>query len=411
MIDDILTIDDVDVKGKTVLLRADLNCPTDPMTRMLTDVSRITRHIKTIRELAERGAKVVILTHQGDPFDELENFIEVKQHAEILAKMLGKKVSYIDDIFGPASRKAILSLEDGGILLLENTRFFSEDTRRFEDEKKKTPEELAKTGLVQKLYPLADIFVNDGFSVAHRCQPSTVGFSQVLPSIAGRVMEDEIKILSAIKKGAEKPCVFCLGGAKVSDRFKMMEVVLEEGIADVLLSCGIIGQLMLKASGYHLGRATEEFIEKRGFNRYVPICKKLLNTHHKRIRFPVDLAIEQKGRLEVDIASLPVEGLIRDIGRKTAEKFSTIIQEAKTVFMCGPPGCYEKPEFMYGTRTLFRAATASRAFTVAGGGNTNEALIRLDLFDKLSYVSTGGGALLRYLSGEKLAGIEALKVH
>ena len=411
MIDDILTMDDVDLKGKTVLVRVDLNSPTDPMTRKLTDVSRIKRHVKTIKDLYERGAKVVLLTHQGDPFDELENFIEVKQHAEILTKMLSRKVSYIDDTFGPAARKAIMGLTYGEILLLENTRFFSEDTRRFEDEKEKTPKELAETILVQKLYPLVDIFVNDAFSASHRCQPSTVGFSQVLPSIAGRVMEDEIRNLSAIVKGAEKPCVFCLGGVKISDRFKMMEAVLEKGIVDILLTCGIIGQLMLKASGYSLGSPSEAFIEERGFTRYVRICKKLLKNYSEGIKFPVDLAVEQRGRLEVDTASLPVDALIRDIGKKTAKEYSKRVLDAKTVLVCGPPGTYEKEEFEYGTRAVFRAAATSKAFTVAGGGNTNEALIKFGLFDKFSYVSTGGGALVRYLSGEKLAGIEALQIH
>jgi len=167
---------------------------------------------------------------------------------------------------------------------------------------------------------------------------------------------------------------------------------------------------MLKASGYSLGRPTEAFIEERGFNKYIQICKKLLKNYGARIKFPVDLAVDQRGRLEVDTTSLPVDALIRDIGKKTAKEYSKRIRDAKTVLVCGPPGSYEKKEFEYGTRAVLSAAATSKAFTVAGGGNTNEALIKFGLFDKFSYVSTGGGALVRYLSGEKLAGIEALKV-
>lgn len=409
MIDNIPTLDDAELKGKTVIVRVDLNSPIDPVTKKLKDISRIRSHIKTLEELSRKGAKTVILTHQGDPFDELENFTVVAEHSQILTELLKKKVDYIDDTYGPAAREKIKSLREGQILLLENTRYFSEDTRKFEDEKNETPKELAETLLVQKLYPLADIFVNDAFSASHRCQPSTVGFSQVLPSYAGRVMEDEVRSLSALVKNERKPCVFCLGGSKISDRFKMITAVLQKEIADLLLTSGLIGQLMLHASGYDLGEATESFITKRGFNNFIPACKQLLKDYGSKIKLPIDVAFEESGRKEIDIAGLPVHGLILDIGQKTAEEFSRVIRSAQTLFISGPPGAYEKSDFDYGTKTLFTAAAGSKAFTVAGGGNTEEVLNKLELCSKFSYVSTGGGALLRYLSGEKLAGIETLR--
>src|SRR3990170_6324588 len=184
----ILTMDDFDFRGKTVLCRVDLNSPLDAKTQRILDDSRIREHARTVKELSDKEAKVVILAHQGDPSIP-DQFAQLEQHSQILSRLTGRDVQYIDDTYGPAAREAIRKLEKGQILMLENTRYFGEDTRLFEDTIKKSPEEQAKTLLVQKLYPLADVFVNDAFAAAHRAQPSLVGFPEVLPSVAGRVME------------------------------------------------------------------------------------------------------------------------------------------------------------------------------------------------------------------------------
>ena len=353
----ILTIDDLEFQDKTVILRVDLNSPIDSDTNKIMDDSRIKEHAKTVRYLSSRGAKIVIMAHQGDPLF-LDQFIPLKEHAQILSKHVGKKVEYIDDIFGPAAREAIKKLRKGNVLLLENTRFFSEDTRLFEDTIVRTPEEQSKTLLVQKLYPLADIFVNDAFAAAHRSQPSLVGFAEVLPSAAGLVLESELRALMKIKDNPEKPCVFCLGGRKVSDRYVMIETVIKNNIADKVLTSGIIGLLMLKAAGYNGGSPTDSLIKKLGYEKYLTVSKKLLQEYGERIEYPVDVVLDKSNGKEIDLASLTkkdCDAQIVDIGRLTVEKYSRILIKAKTVFFSGPPGVFENKRFSIGTNARFDA--------------------------------------------------------
>jgi len=405
----ILTMDDFDFHDKTALCRVDLNSPLDPKTQKILDDSRIREHAKTVRELSDKEAKTVILAHQGDPSIP-DQFAPLGQHAQILSKLTGRDVQYIDDTFGPAAREAIRKLEKGRILVLENTRYFSEDTRLFEDTIKKSPEEQAKTLLVQKLYPLADVFVNDAFAAAHRAQPSLVGFPEVLPSVAGRVMEAELNALIRIRDNPQKPCIFCLGGRKISDKYEMMEPVLRNKVADKLLTSGVIGLLMLKASGLELGSATESLIREMHYDKFLPISRNLLDTYGRdRIELPTDVAVEQDGRKEIDVSSLPVDAPIMDVGEKTVNRYSTIIRKSRTVFFSGPPGTFENEQFSAGTKQLLEAIVESGSFSVVGGGHSMAALRKYNLLDKVSYISTGGGALVRYLSGEELPAIAALK--
>jgi phosphoglycerate kinase len=407
---DILTMDDFEFHGKTVLLRVDLNSPIDAKTQRIVDDSRIREHAKTVTELSEKGAKVAVLAHQGDPLF-LDQFVPLEQHAQILSSLIGKEVKYVDDTFGPAAREAIRKLENGQVLMLENTRYFSEDTRLFEDAIKLSPQEQSRTMLVRKLYPLADVFVNDAFAAAHKSQPSLVGFTEVLPSIAGRVLESEVRALGKIRDHPRRPCVFCLGGRKISDKYEMMEPVLKNSVADCILTSGVIGLLMLKASGRDLGSPTESLISNMGYGKYVQVSARLLDTYGKdKMFFPSDLAVESGARRrEVDSSSLPVEDPVKDIGSKTVEKYSAVIKQAATVFFSGPAGVIESEQFSFGTRRILEAITESRAFSVVGGGHSIAALRKYNLLDRVSYVSTGGGALVRFLSGEELPVIAALK--
>jgi phosphoglycerate kinase len=405
----ILTMDDFDFRGKTVLCRLDLNSPLDPKTKKILDDSRIREHAKTVKELSDKEAKVVILAHQGDPSIP-DQFAPLKQHAKILTELTGREVQYIDDTYGPAAREAIRRLGKGEILLLENTRYFSEDTRLFEDTMKRPPEEQAKCLLVQRLYPLADIFVNDAFAAAHRAQPSLVGFPEVLPSCAGRIMEAELNALIRIRDSPQKPCIFCLGGRKISDKYEVMEPVLRNKVADKLLTSGVIGLLMLKASGVELGSAAESLIRDMHYDKFLPISGQLLDTYGRdRIEFPTDVAIDQDGRREIDISSLPTDASIMDVGKKTADRYSAVIGDSRTVFFSGPPGVFENEQFSAGTKQILKAIARSGSFSVVGGGHSMAALRKYDVLDKVSYVSTGGGALVRYLSGEELPAVGALK--
>jgi len=367
--DSIRTIDDFDFRGKTALLRLDLNSPLDSKTQKILDDSRIREHARTVRELSDKDAKIAILAHQGDPSIP-DQFAPLQQHGQILSKLTGREVQYIDDTYGPAAREAITKLEKGQVLMLENTRYFSEDTRLFEDTVKRSPEEQAKTLLVQKLYPLANVFVNDAFAAAHRAQPSLVGFPEVLPSVAGRVMEAELSALIKIRDKPQKPCIFCLGGRKISDKYDMMEPVLRNKVADKLLTSGVIGLLMLKASGLEVGSATESLIREMHYEKFLRISRNLLDTYGRdRIEFPIDVVIDQDGGREIDISSLPKDAPIMDVGKKTIEKYSAAIRQSKTVFFSGPPGAFENEQFSNGTKQILMAIAESGSFSVVGGGH------------------------------------------
>jgi phosphoglycerate kinase len=398
-----LTMDDFQFKGKTALVRVDFNSPIDPDTKKVLDDTRIRAHGETtIKELAEKGAKVVVLAHQGRPGD--PDFIPLKQHAELLGKVLGKPVKYVDDIYGEKAQKAIKALKNSEILVLENVRDFPDE------QKKGTPEEHAKTEFVRKLAPLADVFVSDAFSAAHRAHVSIVGFTAVLPSVAGRIMERELKALGRVLHSSEKPCVYILGGAKADDSLKISHYVLKNKIADHVLTGGVVGHLFLAAKGANLGKANMDFLEKKELMPFVPGIKELLTTYTGKVEVPVDLAVDEGGkRKEIAVTSLPTDYSIYDIGTNTIKKYSEIIGRAKSIVISGPMGVYENKEFLKGTKSVFEAVTSSKAFSLAGGGHTIAALEELGLAKKMGYVSTAGGALIEFLMGGQLPGVVALE--
>lgn len=399
----ILTVNDFDFKGKTVLVRVDFNSPVDPETKRILDDTRIRIHGETtIKELAEKGAKLVILAHQGRRGS--PDFIPLKQHAEILSRVLGKPVKYVPDVFGEEAQKAIKELRDGEVLVLDNVRNYPGET------KKATPEEHAKTHFVRSLAPLADIFVNDAFAAAHRAHVSTVGFTAVLPSCAGRVMERELKALSKVLESPEKPCVYALGGAKADDSLRISSYVLENDIADCVLTGGITGHLFLVAKGFNLGKPNMEFLEKEELMGLVPGIKDLMSAHPSKIETPVDVAVEVDGkREEIPVDQLPTEHPIYDIGTQTIKKYCEIVRKAESIVISGPPGVFEREEFAKGTKEVFEAVASSEAFSLAGGGHTVAAIRKLGLTEKISYISTAGGALIEFLMGKKLPAVVALQ--
>ena len=398
-----LTLDDVNVEGKTVLVRVDFNSPVNPETKKLLDDTRIRAHGETtLKELSEKGAKVVVLAHQGRPGD--PDFIPLKQHAERLGELLGKPVKYIDDLYGEKAKQAIKELKNGEILVLENTRTYSEER------KSKTPKEHAESEFIRELAPLADLFVNDAFSAAHRSHASVVGFTAVLPSVAGRIMERELKALSRVLESPEKPCVFILGGAKADDSLKISQYVLKNNIADYILTGGITGHLFLVASGVDLGEPNMELLKKQEVLNLVPGIKELMAEHPGKIKIPIDVAVEVEGRRkELSVEDLPTEYPIFDIGTKTINEYSRIIKEAKSIVVSGPPGVYEKEEFIKGTKGILEAVANSEAFSLIGGGHTVAAVQELGLSDKMSYISTAGGALIEFLMGSRLPAVVALE--
>ena len=399
----ILTIDDYSFKGKTALVRVDFNSPIDPKTKRVLDNTRIKAHGEsTIKELAMKDAKVVILAHQGRPGD--PDFTSLKEHAKILGRILSKPVQYVDDLFGEKAQKAIQGLKNGEILVLDNVRNFADE------QKKGTPDEHAKTELVKKLSPLANVFVNDAFAAAHRAHVSIVGFTSVLPSVAGRIMEREIKALSKVVDNPEKPCVYVLGGAKADDALKISQYVLKNKIADHVLAGGVVGHLFLAAKGVDLGKPNMDFLETKELTQFVPGIKELMKIYPKNIEVPLDLAVDANGkRVEISVDELPTKHPIFDIGTATVKKYSDIIKGARSIVVSGPLGVFENKQFSFGTAKTFEAIASSKAFSLVGGGHSIAAVEELGLATKMGYVSTAGGALIEFLMGEQLPGVAALE--
>jgi len=399
----ILTIDDFDFFGKTALVRVDFNSPIDPSTKKVLDDTRIKAHGEsTIKELSQKGAKVVILAHQGRPGD--ADFTSLEEHAQILGKILDKSVKFVDDVFGEKAQRAIKELKNGDILVLDNVRKFADE------QKKGTPEDHAKTELVRKLAPLARVFVNDAFAAAHRAHVSIVGFTAVLPSVAGRIMEREVKALTKVVQNPEKPCVYVLGGAKADDALKISQYVLKNKIADHVLTGGVVGHLFLAAKGVDLGKPNMEFLAKKELMQFVPGIRELMTNYPKNIEVPADLAVEADGkRMEIPASKLPTTHLIFDIGAETVKKYAAIIKDAKSIVVSGPMGVFENKQFSYGTAKTFEAIASSKAFSLVGGGHSIAAVEELSLAKKMGYISTAGGALIEFLMGEKLPGVAALE--
>jgi phosphoglycerate kinase len=397
------TMDDFQVRNKVVLVRVDFNSEIDPESKKVTSDVRIRAHAEsTLKELAEKGAKTVVLAHQGRKGD--PDYTTLKEHAEVLQKILKCPIKYVDDLFGDKAKAAIKNLQGGEILVLENVRSWDKETKSM------SPEDASKTELVQNLAPLADLFVNDAFAAAHRGHVSMVGFTPVLPSAAGRIMERELKSLSKALEKPEKPSVYVMGGAKADDSLEISKYVLSKGIADYVLTGGVTGQLFLAAKGIVLGKGNMAYLEKKELTGLIPGIKALETQFGDKVLTPVDFAIEVNAkRKEIPVIKLPTENSIMDIGAKTVESYAKIIADAKSIVVSGPMGVYENKEFNYGTKKVFEAIANSKAFSLAGGGNTISAIQEYGLTKKISYISTAGGALIEFLMGKKLPGVVALE--
>lgn len=405
----IKTLDEAEVRGKTVLCRVDINQPVDRAKGTLKSINRIQACVPTVRELSDRGAKVVLMAHQGSDI-EYKNFYTTKPHAAVLQELLGREVKWIDDVCGPAAREAIRSLQDGEILLLDNVRFVSEEQTLFEMKLCLTHEQQAKTLLVEKLAPLADLYVCDAFAAAHRDQPSLCGFEQVLPSYMGRLFEKEYCTVSQVMEAPERPCVFVLGGAKISDAFLMMHTVLSRGVADKILTGGLVGNIFLTALGKEIGSGSVNFILKSNYGEYIDKAKELYAQYGDKICLPVDLAWVDNGeRREAALGQVPGDITSLDVGSKTAESYRNAILNAKTVFVNGPMGVFEQAPSEYGTKAVWQALADTEGFTVLGGGDSITATEKYGLASKMGYICTGGGALIRFLTGEELPVVKALR--
>lgn len=395
-----LTLDDVDVYGRTVLVRCDLNVPVDKQTKQIKETFKIEAHKETLLELLERQAKVVVMSHQsrkGKP-----DCISLKAHSKVLSDVLGKEVKFIDDIYGDKAKQAISALRDGEIMMLENLRMHDEENVKGD------PCDRAKTQMVQELSKISDLYVCDAFACTHRNQPSMVGFPHVMPSVVARLMEKELSAVEQVNGNPKPPMGYILGGAKLEDTFLMIENALEKQLADYVLVTGVPSLVFLQAAGYELGRPNELFLEKSGYSKSYEAAAELMRGNEGLIYLPLDVAVEKDGsRVEVDVDELPTDCPIKDIGSKTIEEFTKIINTTKTVFCNGPAGVFEDPNFEHGTRGVFSAMANSPAYSVIGGGDTSAAIRNLGI-SGFDHVSSGGGALLHLLAGKESAALNEI---
>jgi len=392
-----LTLDDVDVGGKTVFLRVDMNSPLDPASKRILDASRIRATVDTLRDL--EGARVVLGAHQSRPGK--YDFTSLELHTRVLQTYLDGHIRFVDDIVGPRALAAIEALGPGEVLVLDNLRMLEEENKNM------PPEKLAETRLVRTLAPHFDLVVNDAFAAAHRSQPSLVGFGEVLPMVAGRLMQLELDAHNRVLEDPERPCVFILGGAKVDDRLPVMRRVLRDEIADRILLGGLIHEFFQMAQGCISMRRKRLSEEERG---QVEEAAEMLEKYGDHIELPIDVALDVKGeRVEVQVERLTDETNIYDIGLNTIAQFCNQIRKAETVVAEGPLGMFERRRFDTGTKELLRAMADCDGFTVVGGGHLGGMASMMDVDSRMGHVSTGGGAMLNLLAGEKMPVIEALE--
>jgi phosphoglycerate kinase len=390
-----LTLEDLDLEGKRVFLRVDINTPIHPETGELMERERLEEAALTIRDLP--SSKVIVASHQGRVGRADYTTLEV--HAKVLEEIVGRQVKYVPDVFGPAALSQIDSLPDGGVLVLDNLRFTAEENQEYK------PAEAETTFLVRRIAGHIDACVLDAFSTAHRSSPSIVGFAGLVPTCAGRTVGRELRMLDRIVSLEKGPYVTVLGGAKVSDRLEAIDALIANRRADKVLLSGVVGLVFLRAAGkikWELGVEGEQ--------KQVLKARQLLDDNAARFAMPVDLAVKANGaRKEVDVDQLEAKAQVLDIGRKTVELYSKNIKGAGTVFMSGPPGAFEYDEFNYGTQGLLKAMAGSLGTTIISGGHLSTALKRYGVHGEIDHVSTAGGALVQYLAGKRLPLIDALE--
>ncbi len=389
------TVRDIDVRGKRVFLRADLNVPLDD--GRITDDTRIRASLPTIVYLLERGASVILASHLGRPKGKVNDALRLKPVADRLGTLLGRPVRMTGDALGPGVQVAIDKLRPGDLLMLENLRFHS-------DEEANDPK------FAKALADMADIYVNDAFGSAHRAHASTEGITHFLPSVAGLLLEREVESLSSLLEKPVKPFHTLIGGAKISGKLEVLEVLLSR--CQAVLIGGGMANTFLAAKGYPMGKSLVEIDQLANAERIMSEARR------KRVRLmlPTDLVVAAQVHVRsqkhvVPLGGVPKDGIVVDIGPQTVTAFTDHLAKAKTIFWNGPMGIFEIPAFADGTNAIARyvaSRTAEGVVTVVGGGDSVAAVDQLGLSDQMSHVSTGGGASLEFVEGKLLPGVEAL---
>jgi phosphoglycerate kinase len=388
-----MTVKDVDVKGKRVFCRVDFNVPMKD--GQITDETRIRAALPTIQYLVEQGAKVLLASHLGRPKGQAVEELRLTPVAKRLSELLGKDVKKTDEAYGDSVKSEIDSMNEGDVLLLENVRFYP-------GEEKNDPE------LAKAFAELADVYVNDAFGAAHRAHASTEGIAKYIPAVSGFLMEKELEVLGKALSNPERPFTAIIGGAKVKDKIGVIDNLLEK--VDNLIIGGGLAYTFVKAQGHEIGKSLLEedkidlaksFMEKakvKGVNFYMPVDAIVAD----------DFSADANSKV-VAIEEIPSDWEALDIGPKTAETYRDVIQKSKLVIWNGPMGVFEIDKFAEGTKAVAQAlADANDTYSVIGGGDSAAAVEKFGLAEKMSHISTGGGASLEFMEGKQLPGVVAL---
>ncbi len=387
------TIEDIDVAGKKVIVRVDFNVPLDANGK-ITDDKRIVGALPTIKYLVDKGAKTILVSHLGRPKEGFEDKFSMKPTAVRLGELLGKNVIMAKDVVGEDAKSKAAALKDGEVLMLENVRFHKEETKN-------------DATFAKELASLAEIFVNDAFGTAHRAHASTAGLADYLPAVCGFLIKKEIEFMGKALANPARPFVAILGGAKVSDKIAVIENLIDK--VDTLIVGGGMAYTFLKAMGYNIGTSICE-------DDKVELAKSLMEKASAKgvnLLLPVDnmVAKEFNNDSEKKVVasnSMPDGWMGMDIGPATIEKFASAIKNAKTVIWNGPMGVFEFPNFATGTKEVAKAVAESSSISIVGGGDSAAAVEQLGFADKITHISTGGGASLEFLEGKVLPGIDVL---
>jgi len=387
------TIDDIDVNGKRVLVRVDFNVPLDE-NRNITDDRRIREALPTIKYLIEHNAKVILVSHLGRPKGKFDEKYSMAPVAKRLQELLGKPVTLAKDVIGERAKSCIAAMKPGDVVLLENVRFHAEEEKNDPD-------------FAKALASLADIYVNDAFGTAHRAHASTAGVAKYLPAVAGYLIKKELDIMGKALENPDRPFVAVLGGAKVSDKIGVINNLLDK--VDTLIIGGAMAYTFFRAMGYSTGNSLVE-------EDKIDLAKELMEKAKEKgveLLLPVDNVVAKELKADTEYKTVSSEAMPDgwqgvDIGPETIKIFSQAIEKAKTVVWNGPMGVFEIAPFAVGTRAIAEAMSKCQGVTIVGGGDSAAAVEQLGYADKITHISTGGGASLEFLEGKELPGIAAL---
>jgi phosphoglycerate kinase len=387
------TVKDIDVQGKKALVRVDFNVPLDDQ-KEITDDTRMVAAMPTIKYLLENHAKVILCSHLGRPKGTANPDFSLSHLVEHLEKLSGAKVVFAKDCVGPEAKKAVSSMKEGQIVLLENLRFHKEETAN-------DPE------FSKKLASLADIYVNDAFGTAHRAHASTAGVAKYLPAVAGFLIQKELDFLGKALENPERPFIAILGGAKVADKIGVIENLMK--IVDCLIIGGGMAHTFVAAQGFGIGKSLFDPDTLETAKQIIADAKR----KGIKIMFPVDFVVADAFSADakttiVPVESIPDDMMALDIGPSSRMLFATELKQAKTILWNGPMGVFEMPPFAAGTRAIAQALSEAQGVTIIGGGDSAAAVKKLGFADKMTHISTGGGASLEFMEGKELPGIAAL---